>query len=215
MKLHFVYVPPLPMMTFTEKARSKVLEFLKEASAGTALRIAVSRTPDNQFHYDFELEEYHAERPDDIVVREGGFITRFASINSPTLRDAVVDWGEEAGCEGFIVRSAHRPNVPGTAEDLKEGVLEAIRTIYDPEIPMVNIFDLGLIYDVVITKENVALVTMTLTAPNCPAAEQLPQDVKVRAGAVDGIREVEVEITFDPPWTPERMSEAARLTLNL
>lgn len=93
-----------------------------------------------------------------------------------------------------------------------EEAVEAIRTVYDPEIP-VNIFDLGLIYELDIHKDGSARVVMTLTAPGCPVAGEMPEMVAEALDQVDGIGEIEVTLTFDPPWTPEMMSEDARLAL--
>lgn len=95
----------------------------------------------------------------------------------------------------------------------KEAVVEALHQIYDPEIP-VNIYDLGLIYDIAIEADGTCQVTMSLTAPGCPVAEFLPNEVAQRAASVPGIGEVTVLLTWDPPWTPERMSEAARTALD-
>ena len=97
---------------------------------------------------------------------------------------------------------------------LASKVKAKISEIFDPEIP-VNIVDLGLIYDIEINKEMDCQVLMTLTAPNCPAAEILPAEVYANAQSVDGIQKVNVDITFDPPWTPERISEEARFTLGI
>ena len=97
--------------------------------------------------------------------------------------------------------------------DLREKIIAEIRKIYDPEIP-VNIYELGLIYDVKV-KENKAKIIMTLTTPNCPVAESLPKEVKEGAMQVDGIEEVDLELVWDPPWTKDMMSEAAKLELNL
>ncbi len=103
-------------------------------------------------------------------------------------------------------------------DDLDERVTIAIKSVYDPEIP-VDIYELGLIYDVSYedaeTGGKKALVTMTLTAPGCPVAGDMPGWVEKAVGFVDGIDEVEVTLTFDPPWTPELMTEAARLELGM
>jgi len=96
----------------------------------------------------------------------------------------------------------------------KELIIEEIRKIYDPEIP-VNIYELGLIYDIQIENENSAKIKMTLTTPNCPVAESLPKEVKEGVMQVDGIEEVDLELVWDPPWTKDMMSEAAKLELNL
>jgi FeS assembly SUF system protein len=96
--------------------------------------------------------------------------------------------------------------------DLKEKVIEAIKTVYDPEIP-VDVWELGLIYDLKIFPINNVYVQMTLTSPNCPSAEQLPQEIKDKIKAIDGVNDVELELTFDPPYSTEMMSEAAKLEL--
>ena len=97
--------------------------------------------------------------------------------------------------------------------DIKEKIIKEIKTIYDPEIP-VNIYDLGLIYDVQVDKKK-AKIKMTLTSPNCPVAESLPKDVKDVAMQVEEIDDVDLELVWDPPWNKNMMSEAAKLELNL
>ena len=97
--------------------------------------------------------------------------------------------------------------------DLKEKVISEIKKIYDPEIP-VNIYELGLIYDIKIKDKDVQ-VKMTLTTPNCPVAESLPKEVKEGAMQVEGIEDVDLELVWDPPWNKDMMSEAAKLELNL
>ena len=97
--------------------------------------------------------------------------------------------------------------------DLREKIIAEIRKIYDPEIP-VNIYELGLIYDVKV-KEDKAKIIMTLTTPNCPVAESLPKEVKDSALQVEGIEEVDLDLVFEPPWEKSMMSEAAKLELNL
>ena len=98
--------------------------------------------------------------------------------------------------------------------ELKDKVIAEIKKIYDPEIP-VNIYDLGLIYDVKVDKENVVEIKMTLTTPNCPVAESLPKEVKNGAMQVEGIDDVNLELVWEPPWDKSMMSEAAKLELNL
>jgi FeS assembly SUF system protein len=95
---------------------------------------------------------------------------------------------------------------------LKQDVIAAICEIFDPEIP-VNIYDLGLIYDVHVGDEGKIDLVMTLTSPHCPVAEILPGQVKSRVELVEGVNEVDLELTWDPPWTPENMSEPAKLEL--
>ena len=98
--------------------------------------------------------------------------------------------------------------------DLKEKIIEEIKKIYDPEIP-VNIFELGLIYKIEVIDNKNALIEMTLTSPNCPVAESLPNSVKENILKIDGVEDVELKLVWDPPWTKEKMSEAAKIELNL
>ena len=97
--------------------------------------------------------------------------------------------------------------------ETKEKIIAEIKKIYDPELP-VNIYDLGLIYDVQVNEKK-AKIKMTLTTPNCPVAESLPKEVKDGAMPVDEIEDVDLELVWDPPWTKEMMSDAAKLELNL
>lgn len=101
-----------------------------------------------------------------------------------------------------------------TREELEARVIAALRKIYDPEIP-VNIYDLGLIYDLLVGDGGEVFVRMTLTAPNCPVAEGFPGMVEEALWMVDGVNEVKVELVWEPPWSQENMSEAARLQLGL
>ena len=98
--------------------------------------------------------------------------------------------------------------------DLKEQIIKEIKKIYDPEIP-VNIFELGLIYKIEVINNKKALIEMTLTSPNCPVAESLPNSVKESILKIDGVEDVELKLVWDPPWTKEKMSEAAKLELNI
>ena len=98
--------------------------------------------------------------------------------------------------------------------ELKDKIIEEIKKIYDPEIP-VNIYDLGLIYDIKVEDKNTAKIKMTLTSPNCPVAESLPKEVKDGIMQVEGIDKVDLDLVWDPPWDKDRMSEAAKLELNL
>ena len=96
----------------------------------------------------------------------------------------------------------------------KDQIIEEIKKIYDPEVP-VNIYDMGLIYDIQVKEEKYAFIKMTLTTPNCPVAESLPNEVKEGAMQVDGIEDVKLELVWDPPWNKDMMSEAAKLEMNL
>lgn len=99
-------------------------------------------------------------------------------------------------------------------QEMGEKIVAVIQTIYDPEIP-VDIYELGLIYDVQVSDLGQVKVLMTLTTPNCPVAETLPIEVKEKIKTVEGVTDVEVEITFDPPWDKDMMSEAAKLELGM
>ena len=98
--------------------------------------------------------------------------------------------------------------------DLKEKIIKEIKKIYDPEIP-VNIYELGLIYEIKVEKDNNVKVKMTLTTPNCPVAESLPKEVKDSIMQIKEVNDVDLELVWDPPWDKSMMSEAAKLELNL
>jgi FeS assembly SUF system protein len=99
------------------------------------------------------------------------------------------------------------------AEKLKSALVDAMKTVYDPEIP-VDIWELGLIYDLDVDEAGAVKIRMTLTSPMCPVAETLPPEVEAKARAVEGVSDVELDLVWDPPWSPSMMSEAARLELN-
>ncbi len=103
---------------------------------------------------------------------------------------------------------------PRDIEELKQDVVAVLQTVYDPEIP-VNIQELGMIYDVTVTPEQDVQVQMTLTSPACPVAGSLPGEVEVKVAGVQGVRKATVELVWDPPWTPDMMTEAAKLRLNM
>ncbi|MBN2165683.1 MAG: SUF system Fe-S cluster assembly protein [Marinilabiliaceae bacterium] len=97
---------------------------------------------------------------------------------------------------------------------LEQEIVDTIKTIFDPEIP-VNIYDLGLIYEINVEENGVVRIVMTLTSPNCPVAESLPEEVYEKVMALDGVKSVELNMTFDPPWTRDMLSEEALLELGL
>lgn len=96
--------------------------------------------------------------------------------------------------------------------EFSDRIVERLKSIYDPEIP-VNIYDLGLVYNISVDDDSKAHILMTLTAPNCPVAESLPEEVQMKVGAIEGLTGAKVEITFDPPWDTDMMSESAQLDL--
>jgi FeS assembly SUF system protein len=143
-------------------------------------------------------------------------VDEVASPPRARVSDAAESFGRKRDyLEGFLKAKAPAepgPEAPGG--DLYEAVVEALKDIYDPEIP-VNIYDLGLIYDVAITPERHAHVKMTLTTPHCPVAESMPAEVELRVGSVPGIGDAEVELVWDPPWDPQKMSDEAKLELGM
>ena len=116
--------------------------------------------------------------------------------------------------DGFLAAKPEgvAPGQPGGS--IYDGVIDALKEIFDPEIP-VNIYELGLIYGVEVSDEGSVAITMTLTAPHCPVAESMPGEVELRVGAVPGVRDAEVNLVWDPPWDMARMSDEARLELGM
>jgi FeS assembly SUF system protein len=138
---------------------------------------------------------------------------------TPAPRARVEDVADNAPRErdyltGFLQQTPQgdAPGEPGGA--LYEAVIDALKEIYDPEIP-VNIYELGLIYGVDVTADGDVAVTMTLTTPHCPVAESMPAEVELRVGAVPGVRAAEVNLVWDPAWDPAKMSDEARLELGM
>ncbi len=115
---------------------------------------------------------------------------------------------------GFLSGETKPVDEAPANEDLKNSVVDALKSVYDPEIP-VDIYELGLIYDIAISEDGDAVVTMTLTTPHCPVAESLPNEVELRVLSVPGIRDAEVKLVWDPPWDPSKMSDEARLELGM
>ncbi|TPG38591.1 SUF system Fe-S cluster assembly protein [Sphingomonas koreensis] len=116
--------------------------------------------------------------------------------------------------EGFLSQQPVADPVGGEGGALQAAVIEALKEIYDPEIP-VNIYDLGLIYGVEVTNDGHAAVNMTLTTPHCPVAESMPGEVELRVSSVPGIATADVNLVWDPPWDPQKMSDDAKLELGM
>jgi len=104
------------------------------------------------------------------------------------------------------------PNAASFNPDLEEAVIAILRTVYDPEIP-INIYELGLVYDVSVDGNGVCRIVMTLTSPACPVAESLPIEVEAKVNAIEGVQSCELELVWEPSWNPDMMSEAAKLEL--
>ena len=115
---------------------------------------------------------------------------------------------------GFLAAEPEEAPAGGPGGELQARIVETLKTIYDPEIP-VDIYELGLIYDVAVTDEGDATVTMTLTTPHCPVAESMPGEVELRVASVPGVRDAEVNLVWDPPWGPDKMTDEARLELGM
>ncbi|WP_373490461.1 SUF system Fe-S cluster assembly protein [Parasphingorhabdus sp.] len=116
--------------------------------------------------------------------------------------------------EGFLAQKPAEAPAGEAGGDLYEAVIDTLKSIFDPEIP-VNIYDLGLIYGVEITPDNHAIVTMTLTTPHCPVAESMPGEIEMQVGSVPGVGHAEVNLVWDPPWDPGKMSDEAKLELGM
>lgn len=115
---------------------------------------------------------------------------------------------------GFLAGEKDEDAINGAGSDLQSSVVEVLKSIYDPEIP-VDIYELGLIYGVDINEDGDATITMTLTTPHCPVAESLPNEVELRVLSVPGVRDAVVNLVWDPPWDPSKMSDEARLELGM
>lgn len=103
---------------------------------------------------------------------------------------------------------------PQESQLLKDQIISMLKTCFDPEIPA-NIYELGMVYNIDIDDQKNVKIKMTLTSPNCPAIESLPQDIQNKINSIPGINKTEIELVWDPPWTPEKMSEEAKLQLNM
>jgi FeS assembly SUF system protein len=101
-------------------------------------------------------------------------------------------------------------NLPIQKKDLEEKIIQQLKTIYDPEIP-VNIYEIGLIYKILIDDDFLVHITMTLTTPNCPVAESLPEEVREKVKSIEGVKDVVLELTFEPPWDMDMLSDEAKL----
>jgi FeS assembly SUF system protein len=127
-------------------------------------------------------------------------------------------WNTESLTAPKPVQQGEVPQVgpvdPAKTAEFQQKIVDVIKTVFDPEIP-VDIYELGLIYEIIVDADQRALIRMTLTSPACPSAQQIPQEVRYKVKAIPGIADAWVEIVWEPTWTKERMSEAAKLTLGM
>jgi len=128
------------------------------------------------------------------------------------------DWNTDALTAPTGSEQADNPAVgasdPATTAELQPKIVEAIKTVFDPEIP-VDIYELGLIYDIYADADSNVAIKMTLTSPACPSAQQIPSEVRWKVKAIEGVKDCSVEIVWEPPWTKDRMSEAAKMQLGM
>ena len=140
------------------------------------------------------------------------------AIETPSEESTTLDpTGSDAPGAGESQASVESPAADPSsspAAQIKERIVEAVKTVFDPEIP-VNIYELGLIYDVDVDPDGATRIRMTLTTPMCPAAEELPPEVETKARSVEGVTSVQLDLVWEPPWSPDMMSEAARLELGM
>ncbi len=157
---------------------------------------------------------YSNDKEDEHANREGALDAGAEDHATPVDTSALEAHAAGRAEERQATAEAAESDGPADTEAVTENIIAAHRTVFDPEIP-VNVYDIGLIYDVKVEPSGMAYVRMTLTSPACPAAGILPGQVESATRSVDGVRDVNLDLTFDPPWNPEMMSEAARLELGL
>ncbi len=158
------------------------------------------------------LKVYNGQKPEDILSADEGFIEQIGLKEnlSPTRANGLVSMIETIK---QYAASFSAPE-PAAGKDLEADIVLALRQVYDPEIP-VNVYDLGLIYDIQVDADGQVFIKMTLTAPNCPIADEVVMQVREAVADVPGVKDVQVDLVFEPEWTTDRMSEEAKLELGL
>ncbi len=151
------------------------------------------------------MSDYQVEQVDGVAPPPKARVDDAAPVSAPRERDYL---------SGFLAQKPQSDVAGEPGGALYEAVIDALKDIFDPEIP-VNIYDLGLIYGVDVTENGEATVTMTLTTPHCPVAESMPAEVEMRVAAVPGISIADVNLVWDPPWDPQKMSDDAKLELGM
>ena len=231
-------------ITVSELAAAEIKKIIAEQglSAETVLRVGIKGRNPNGFNYTLDLTE--TKHSEDISGESLGIAVVCDPVSYPSLDGTEIDFKNEPGSRGFIFRNPHavklpvRPaaSAPDTAgphgEDdgsnpkgvaisdalnnklMESQIIEKLRGIFDPEIP-VNIYDLGLIYRIDISSSRDVVVDMTLTAPGCPVAGTMPPSVQKAVASVEDVASAKVNLIWDPPWTKDRMSDAAMLQLGM
>jgi FeS assembly SUF system protein len=214
-------------ITITEKAASEVKRILSEQRAADPtlgkiyLRLRIVGGGSSGFQNKLDLDPVMDEERDELFEFHG-VPTVIDKRSLLYLESAAVDFHDNTGRRGFSISTPNAaaasgpPKTDASPPDaaLEERVIAALRNVYDPEIP-VNIYELGLIYDLKIGPSGAVSIRMTLTSPACPVAGSLPGEVQSRVQAVSGVTAVNVELVWDPPWSMSRMSEEARLQAGL
>ncbi|MFY9716435.1 MAG: iron-sulfur cluster assembly protein [Thermoplasmata archaeon] len=204
----------------TPGAREAIGAALQGRPAGSGVRLWVERG----LHPHAQMMIDHAS-PRDLPVEVAGLLLLVDRASVAFLRDAEIRYRNDQTPPGFEVVGPFLPSRPvpaaapapgsspaatsGPAPPFEEKVREALKNIYDPEIPM-NIVDLGLLYDMQLAKDGGLKIRMTMTSPGCPSIEELVREVEAAARAASGVARVEVEVVWEPPWGPERMTDFAR-----
>lgn len=205
------------MIQFSKEAVDKVHYFLENAQqADMVLRIELNEHDGEDPSYLFKLEPHEHVQPKDLTMPMHGFFVRMDSKTAIKLANNIVDWQAKDGKAGFAIQNSDNTFDPKANDGLsvEQQILGVLKTIYDPEIP-VNIYDMGLIYHFEVQNGSEVSVLMTLTAPNCPAAEVLPSEVEEKIMTIPSVTKVDLQLTWEPAWTPERMTEEARLELGM
>lgn len=214
-------------ITISEKAASEVKRIIGEQQAADPaldkiyLRLRIVGGGHSGFQHKLDLDPAVNDKLD-VLFEYHGVPTVIDKRSLLYLEDATVDFHDETSRRGFSVTSPTprstsappRDGVPQPDSALLESVVAALRTVFDPEIP-VNIYELGLIYDLQIDPFGAVSIRMTLTSPACPVAGSLPGEVQARVQSVSGVTSVKVDLVWDPPWNMSRMSEEAKLQLGL
>jgi FeS assembly SUF system protein len=214
-------------LTITEKAAAEVKRIIQEQRRADPnldkiyLRLRIVGGGHSGYQHKLDLDPVVDEKRDELFEFHGVPVV-IDKRSLLYLENVTVDFHDETGRRGFSVTKANAPRpsspsataVPQAEGDLQERVIAALRSVFDPEIP-VNIYDLGLVYDLNVDPSGAVSIRMTLTSPACPVAGSLPGEVQNRVAAIPGVTSVNVQLVWDPPWDMSRMSDEARLQLGL